>query len=78
MHSLNFFLSLTIGAFVFAYRTVLWIVVMLHGLSATSVYYLDANQLHLQCATRNLSIEGGVRQLRQRLADFVKSNAMVV
>jgi len=74
--ALPFFFPLTIGAFGFAYRTVLWIVVMLHGLSATSVYYLDANQLHLQCATRNLSIEGGVRQLRQRLAEFVKSNVM--
>jgi len=48
---------------------------MLHGLSATSVYYLDVDQLRLQCATRNLSTEGGVRQLRQRLADFVKGNA---
>ena len=74
--ALPFFFPLTIGAFGFAYRTVLWIVVMLHGLSATSVYYLDANQLRLQCATRNLSTEGGVRQLRQRLAEFVKSNVM--
>ena len=49
---------------------------MLHGLSATSVYYLDVDQLRLQCATRNLSTDGGVRQLRQRLADFVKGNAM--
>ena len=49
---------------------------MLHGLSATSVYYLDVDQLRLQCATRNLNTEGGVRQLRQRLGDFVKGNAM--
>jgi len=59
-----FFLPLNIGAFGFAYCTVLWVVVMLHGLSATSVYYLDAEQLRLQCTTRNLSTEGGVRELR--------------
>ena len=40
------------------------------------MYYLDVNQLRLQCASRNLSTEGGVRQLRQRLVDFVRSNAM--
>jgi len=40
------------------------------------VYYLDVNQLRLQCASRNLNTEGGVRQLRQRLVDFVRSNAM--
>jgi len=49
---------------------------MLHGLLATFVYYLDTEQLRFECATRNLSTEGGVRELRRRLADSVKGNVM--
>ena len=49
---------------------------MLHDLSATSVYYLDAEQLCFECAARNLSTEEGVRDLRRRLANSVKSDVM--
>jgi len=70
------FLPLTVGAFGFAYRAVLWVVVMLHGLSATSLDYLGVEQLRFECATRNLSTERGVRELRRRLAESVKSNVM--
>ena len=52
------------------------VVIMLHGLSATSVYYLDAEQLRFECSARGLSTGGDVRDLRRRLAEFIKSDVM--
>ena len=46
------------------------------ALSATSLYYLRADQLRDECAVRGLISSGPVHLLRRRLREFLRSAEM--
>ena len=46
------------------------------ALSATSLYYLSADQLRVECSARGLSASGPVRELRRHLTQYIKNRAM--
>ena len=46
------------------------------ALSATSLYYLSADQLRVECSARELSASGPVRELRRHLTQYIKNRAM--
>jgi len=46
------------------------------ALSASSLYRLSADQLHLECSVRRLSCCGPMRELRRRLAFFLRRGVM--
>ena len=46
------------------------------ALSATSLYYLSAEQLRLECSARGLSASEPVRELRRHFTEYIRNATM--